>query len=171
MSKKAQVVVPLPAAGRDLRLHDYLPYRLSVAANAVSGVIARAYEDRFALTIPQWRLVAVLAEQGPLTPQAICGRTVMDKVTVGRAAQGLLKRKLVRRAPNPTDKRSHLLSLTPSGEKLYSEIAPLALSYAAAVLKDMNSGEIRQLTQLLLRVQRSAEALSRQGLSSPEDDA
>src|SRR5690349_16634908 len=117
MTRKNQVVVPLraPAAKGDLRLQDYLPYRLSVAANAVSSMIARAYEDRFGLTIPQWRLVAVLADEGPLTPQAICGRTVMDKVPVGRAAQGLLKRRLVRRIPNPTDRRSHLLSLTPAG--------------------------------------------------------
>ena len=50
-----------------LRLDGYLPYRLSVASNAVSGLIARAYEDRFGLTIPQWRLVCVLAEDGPST--------------------------------------------------------------------------------------------------------
>ena len=68
-----------------LRLDGYLPYRLSVASNAVSRLIARAYEDRFGLTIPQWRLIAVLAEDGPLTQQAIGSRTVMDKVTVSRA--------------------------------------------------------------------------------------
>ncbi|HEV7986046.1 MAG TPA: MarR family winged helix-turn-helix transcriptional regulator, partial [Steroidobacteraceae bacterium] len=69
---------------RALRLQDYLPYRLSVAANAVSRVIARAYERQFGLKIPQWRLIAVLADEGPLTQQALCGRTVMDKVTVMR---------------------------------------------------------------------------------------
>ncbi|MGA2364065.1 MAG: MarR family transcriptional regulator, partial [Steroidobacteraceae bacterium] len=50
-----------------LRLQDYLPYRLSVASNAVSRLIARAYEQRFGLKIPQWRLIAVLADEGPLT--------------------------------------------------------------------------------------------------------
>ena len=54
-------------AEHGLRLDSYLPYRLSVASNAVSGLIARAYEDRFGLTIPQWRLVCVLAEEGGLT--------------------------------------------------------------------------------------------------------
>src|SRR5579859_2632253 len=83
-----------------LRLDSYLPYRLSVASNAVSRLIARAYEDHFGLTIPQWRLIAVLAEDGPLTQQAIGVRTVMDKVTVSRATQGLVKRKLVQRAPH-----------------------------------------------------------------------
>ena len=40
-----------------LRLDAYLPYRLSVASNAVSGLIALAYQDRFGLTVPQWRLI------------------------------------------------------------------------------------------------------------------
>ena len=80
-----------------LRLDAYLPYRLSVASNAVSGLIARAYQDRFALTIPQWRLICVLAEDGPSTQGHVVARTVMDKVTVSRAAQGLLKRRLVSR--------------------------------------------------------------------------
>ena len=85
---------------KKLRLADYLPYRLSVAANAVSQLIARAYEDRFGLKIPEWRLIAVLADEGPLTPQALCARTVMDKVTVTRAAQGLATRHLIKREPN-----------------------------------------------------------------------
>ena len=57
-----------------LILDEYMPYRLSIASNAVSKLIARAYEDRFGLTIPQWRLMAVLAEK-PLTQQAIVART------------------------------------------------------------------------------------------------
>jgi len=69
-----------------LDLQEYLPYRLSVAANAVSRLIARAYEDEFGLTIPQWRLMAVLGDEGALTQQSLCGRTLMDKVTVMRAA-------------------------------------------------------------------------------------
>jgi DNA-binding MarR family transcriptional regulator len=88
-----------------LRLQEFLPYRLSVAANAVSRLIARAYEHQFGIKNPQWRLLAVLSDEGPLTPQTLCGRTVMDKVTVMRAAQGLLRRRLVRPIPR-TDART-----------------------------------------------------------------
>ena len=92
-----------------LQLQEYLPYRLSVAANAVSRLIARAYENQFGLTIPQWRLMAVLGDEGALTQQELCGRTLMDKVTVMRAAQGLTRRRLVKRRPNDQDGRSHRL--------------------------------------------------------------
>jgi DNA-binding MarR family transcriptional regulator len=149
------------SAKKKLRLQDYLPYRLSVAANAVSKLIARAYEDRFDLKIPEWRLIAVLAEEGPLTPQALCERTIMDKVTVTRAAQGLLKRSLIKREPNSSDGRSHRLVLTASGERLYAQIAPLALEYEAQLLAGVEQREIKTLERQLRQLEQAAGALSR----------
>ena len=146
---------------KKLRLQDYLPYRLSVAANAVSNLIARAYEDRFDLKIPQWRLIAVLADEGPLTPQVLCERTVMDKVTVTRAAQGLLERSLIKREPNSSDGRSHRLVLTASGERLYGQIAPLALEYGTQLLAGIDQREIKKLERQLRRLEQAAGELSR----------
>jgi DNA-binding MarR family transcriptional regulator len=143
-----------------LRLDDYLPYRLSVASNAVSGLIARAYQDRFGLTVPQWRLICVLAEEGGLTQAQIVARTVMDKVTVSRAAQGLLKRRLVVRAEHQADARSHVLSLSGEGRRLHAEIAPVALAYEAALLAGLASEEAAGLKRLLERLQAAAERLA-----------
>jgi DNA-binding MarR family transcriptional regulator len=151
----------MPNRSRKLRLHDYLPYRLSVATNAVSRLIARAYESRFALKIPQWRLMAVLADEGPLTQQALCVRTLMDKVTVMRAAQGLLRRRLVRRLPNAEDGRSHRLVMTAAGQRLYDQIVPLALEYQARLLNGMDRPDVVRLEQMLRRLEQAAIALSR----------
>jgi DNA-binding MarR family transcriptional regulator len=146
-------------ARAQLRLQDYLPYRLSVASNAVSRLIARAYEQRFGLKIPQWRLIAVLADEGPLTPQALCGRTIMDKVTVMRAAQRLLQRRLLRRLPNRQDRRSHRLALTRSGARLYRQIVPLALACEAHLLRGLAPAEVARLDRLLRRLERSGGAI------------
>jgi DNA-binding MarR family transcriptional regulator len=157
-------ITPLPARGgeSELTLDHYLPFRLSVASNGVSRLIARAYEDRFGLSIPQWRLMAVLAEE-PLTPQAIVARTAMDKVTVSRAAQGLLSRHLVARTASPSDGRSHILDLTETGRRLYGEIAPLALAYEAALLTGLAPAEVAQLKRLLQRLEAAAARLSGEG--------
>ena len=154
----ANVTVPI-AKTRDLTLDEYLPYRLSIASNAVSRLIARAYEDRFGLTIPQWRLLAVLAEK-PLTQQAIVARTAMDKVTVSRAAQGLVVRHLVGRAAHEADGRSHILALTEQGRELHAEIAPLAQAYEAALLSGLTPAEVETLKRLLLRLETAANRLS-----------
>jgi len=149
-----------------LRLDSYLPYRLSVASNAVSRLIARAYEDRFGLTIPQWRLMTVLAEDGPLTQQAIGARTVMDKVSVSRATQGLVKRRLVQRAPHNADGRSHHVMLSKAGARLYEEIAPVALEYEARLLQHFDPAAVESLKQFLLHLERSAAELAEGGVTS-----
>ena len=143
-----------------LRLDGYLPYRLSVASNAVSRLIARAYEDRFGLTIPQWRLIAVLAEDGPLTQQAIGARTVMDKVTVSRATQGLVKRRLLQRVPHDADGRSHHLALSKAGERLYSEVSPVALEYEARLLQQFDPAAVEELKRVRRHLESAAEVLS-----------
>lgn len=153
--------MPDPAAAKaELRLDSYLPYRLSVASNAVSRLIARAYEDRFGLTIPQWRLMAVLGEAGPLTQQEIGARTVMDKVAVSRATQGLVKRRLVQRAPHDADGRSHRLTLSQAGLRLYLEVSPVALEYEARLLQHFDPAAIDGLKRFLRHLERAAEALA-----------
>lgn len=152
----------------DLKLDDYLPYRLSVASTAVSELIAKAYQARFGLTIPQWRLMAVLGESGPMTPQALGARTMMDKVTVSRAAQALTQRGLTARDPNAADGRSHRLSLTKDGAALYAEIAPSALAYEARLLETFTAADQAAAHDLLRRLQAAALALTRAGIASAD---
>lgn len=146
--------------GALLRLNDYLPYRLSVASNGVSRLIARAYEDRFGLAIPEWRLVAVLAEVGEATQGGLVARTGMDKVTVSRAAAALVRRRLVARRRNPEDGRSQVLALTSDGIALHADVAPLALAYEAALISGLAPDEVAQLKRLLGRLQSAAAALA-----------
>ena len=143
-----------------LRLDDYLPYRLSVASNEVSRLNARAYEDRFGLTIPQWRVICVLAEDGPSTPQAIVARTATDKVVVSRAAQALTTRRLVRRIPSSEDRRSHHLELTDTGKDLHSDVAPLAIAYEQKVIAGLDPVEIESLKRLLRTMEGAAARLA-----------
>lgn len=162
----ARPVPEIVEGGAGLKLDEYLPYRLSVASNAVSRLIARAYEDRFGLTIPQWRLICVLAEDGAMNPSAIVGRTGMDKVTVSRAAQGLLKRRLVERSENDRDGRSHVVALSAEGCRLHGEIAPLALAYEAALISGLAPQEVALLKRLLQRLQGAAGVLAGEGGAS-----
>ncbi len=149
----------MPSNGRrQLQLQEYLPYRLSVAANAVSRLIARAYEARFDLRIPEWRLLAVLADEGPLTQQVLCGRTVMDKVTVMRAARSLVRRRLLRRLPNRADGRSHRLALTTAGRRIYRQIVPLALQHESRLLRQIAPRDAARLHRCLRVLETSAQA-------------
>lgn len=139
-------------ADRALILDDFLPYRLSFTSNLVSDTIAGTYEALFGLSIPEWRLVAVIAETGGITQQAIGARTRMDKVTVSRAAIALVGRELLVRRPNPADRRSHLLVLSDAGRALYAAIAPKALDLEARIFAGFEPEEVARFTAMLRRI-------------------
>ena len=142
-----------------LRLGRFLPYRLSFTSNLVSEMIASRYGALFGLTIPEWRLIAVIAEQGAISQQAICQITRMDKVSVSRAAIALAERELVTRSPNPDDKRSHLLGLSPIGRDLYENIAPRAMAMESRIFACLTPDERASLGALLDRVDAHATAM------------
>jgi len=141
---------------RDLKLSDYLPYRLSVASNEVSRLIAESYEDRFGLKIPEWRVIAVLAEFNAHTQAEIVAKTAMDKVTVSRTVASLVARDLVRRSINEADGRSQIVALTKAGKRLFDDIAPLARDYEARLLDGFSPREIDSLKTLLQRIEARA---------------
>ena len=146
-------------AGKRLVLDDFIPYRLSVASNSVSDAIARTYEALFGLSIPEWRLVAVVAEGEGVTQQAIGAATRMDKVTVSRAAIALTGRGLLVRRANPADRRSHLLDLTAAGRRLYAAVAPEALALEQKLLAAFEPDEVAAFVATLRRVEAAARAL------------
>jgi DNA-binding MarR family transcriptional regulator len=142
-----------------LRLDHFLPYRLSIASNSVSEAVASAYRTLFGLRIPEWRLVAVLAEDGAMSQQALCGRTRMDKVTVSRAAIALVDRGLVKREANPGDQRSHLLTLSDEGWALYEQVSPKALELERRIFEGIDPEELQRFREMLDRLEAAARAL------------
>ena len=141
---------------RPLVLDAFLPYRLSVAANAVSTRISNAYRKQFGLKVAEWRLIAILAETGNQTPLMLGERTRMDKISVSRAAAALIARGFLIAENNPQDGRSHLLSLTETGVVLYDEIAPLALATEAQLFSELTRKERGTLEKLLRKVETAA---------------
>jgi DNA-binding MarR family transcriptional regulator len=139
-----------------LRLDAFLPYRLSVASNAVSTRISASYRKRFGLKVPEWRLIAILAESREMTPQALGSAARIDKISVSRAAAALIERGLIVARNNPGDGRSHLLALTKDGRALYAEIAPVALAMEAELLGSFSDKERAMLDALLRRIEAAA---------------
>jgi DNA-binding MarR family transcriptional regulator len=140
-----------------LRLSDFLPYRLSVTSNAVSDRVAGVYQARFGLKVPEWRVLAVVAEQGTATQAALVAATQMDKMTVSRAVTALVARGLLARAA-AEDRRTLALRLTAAGEALHGEIAPMALSIERELLAGFSDAERAHLMALLARLEGCAKS-------------
>jgi DNA-binding MarR family transcriptional regulator len=155
------------AADEGGELAGFLPYQLSVASNAVSGLIAERYRKRFGLKIPEWRVMAVLGDAGDLTQRALAAATVMDKVAVNRAVRVLEERGLIARVPNPGDGRSHLLALTGEGRAIHGEVMPLARATERDLLAGLAPGEEAQLRSLLAGLRERARVLAQDARDGP----
>lgn len=136
-----------------LKLETFLPYRLNVLAKRVSKELARRYQDQFGITIPEWRVVAILGREQPLSSNDIVEKSQMDKAKVSRAVATLVDRGLLARAVHPQDQRLLRLSFTPAGAELYQRVAPLALEWERQWLDCLTAGEQAEFTALLDRLE------------------
>ena len=148
------------------RLSDFLPYRLSITSNAVSGRIAQEYRTRFGLSVPEWRVMAVLGDSGAMTQRDLTRLTLMDKVAVNRACKVLEDRGLAVRQPNASDGRSHLLELTGSGREMHGQIMPLALEMERRLFANFEPEEVAQFRHLLERVRGEVKDLDADDIDS-----
>lgn len=143
---------PADARGRELILEDFLPYRLSILSNTVSSTIASTYDKRFNLSIPEWRVIAILGRFPGLSAVEVAERTLMDKVAVSRAVSKLIRSGRIDRQFADADRRRSILNLSEEGRKVHDEIAPMALRFEDDLLHGLNDDEIHTLTVLIERL-------------------
>ncbi len=136
----------------ELILEDFLPYRLSILSNTVSSTIATAYNKRFGLSIPEWRVIAVLGRFPGLSAVEVAERTLMDKVAVSRAVTKLINSGRVDRQIADADRRRSILRLSAEGRQVHDEIAPLALKFEEDLLHGLSEDEIQTLSVIMERL-------------------
>jgi DNA-binding MarR family transcriptional regulator len=132
-----------------LHLEGFLPYRLSVLSNTVSGAIATAYFLNFGLSIPEWRVMAVLAANPGLSAAEVTARTAMDKVAVSRAVANLLNVGRLRRTTARSDRRRTHLELTAAGARVYARVVPMALEYERNLVAPLSRQDRLALDRIL----------------------
>lgn len=144
-----------PSSHAKWELDVYLPYRLSVLSNRVSGTIAHAYARRFGITITEWRVIAILGRNPGLSANGVAARSAMDKVAVSRAVARLLERGLLQRATHDEDRRRSVLELSPDGYAIWDEVVPVALEYERRLLARLTDEERAQLDGLMDKLMQS----------------
>lgn len=132
-----------------LVLERFLPYRLSVLSNRISRGLAALYSDQFDLTVPEWRVMAMLGRFPGLSANDVCELTQMDKVRVSRAVARLLASGRIERQRDPSDRRRSNLSLSQDGRRIYRRIVPVARAYEAEILEELDGRQLGELDDLL----------------------
>ena len=145
---------------KELILEDFLPYRLAILSHTVSSLIARVYDKRFGLTIPEWRVIAIVGRFPGLSAVEVAERTMLDKVAVSRAVTKLIKAGRIDREFADADRRRSILTLSEDGRKVHDEVAPLAMAMEDDLLHGLADDEIAILNTVIERLLVRARLIS-----------
>src|SRR5438270_114992 len=136
-------------------LQAFVPYLL----NASAVRIADAFADELKksdLTVPIWRVLAALWNDGPSRLSDLAARTAIEVSTLSRLITSMKKRGLVSRTRSEVDAREVQMELTAKGRTTTAALIPLALECERRVLTGLSDDEAAFLRRLLLRVHNNA---------------
>ena len=133
----------------NLILEEFMPYRLARLSSTVSTTIARAYDKEFGLSIPEWRVIAVLGRFPGLSAVEVAEQTFLDKVAVSRAVTKLIKNGRIDRQFADADRRRSILNLSEKGREVHDGVAKLALKFEEDLLAGLDDAEVDQFNAVM----------------------
>jgi DNA-binding MarR family transcriptional regulator len=129
---------------------------MCLAVQRAARALARRFDEAmrpFDLTNGQFSLLMSLNRPQPPNLSSVASLLAMDRTTLTAALKPLERRNLVNVTPDPADKRSRLLSLTPEGMRLLLDVTPIWTSTHRELERQLGEGQhdrlLSSLTKLL----------------------
>lgn len=148
-SKSSCPWAPLSRNGTNLNIEDFLTFRLTRLSNSLRNNLTKRYLEEFELSLPEWRLLALVTRFAPLRFSELTQRSHMDKGQVSRTLRvmterGLTKTKIIaQRGSRSAEALAAPVSVavTAKGKKLYKTVMPKAQRRQAQLLELMSPSE------------------------------
>lgn len=135
-----------------LDLDNYLPYLV----NRVGTIIAEQFGGEalapYRLSIPMWRVMAVLASKGGLRQIDLASLTSIDASTLSRLVTRLVGLGVVSRTRSTSSTREVIVKLTAKGKTQVARLIPVARDYETAAIAGLSAEELAVLKRCLRRV-------------------
>lgn len=155
ITKTVSTALGLPAGEFDLG--ELLGYRLLRLSTSVGNLAAREADEVAGLTLPEYRVLAVLHSRGPSGVVALQQAMLIDKAWISRTLSGLATKMLVVSDPDPDDARRTVFSVTAKGRRSAEALIERALERQQRILRGLAREEVKQLMSLLRRVQENVD--------------
>lgn len=104
------------------------------------------------ITPIQYAVLSVLAARPGIDQSTLAGLAALDRSTLGDVVARLARRGLLRRTPDPQDRRSRVLTLTPAGSRLLGDIEVPVRRAQRRMLAPLNAAERKLLMSLLAQL-------------------
>ena len=154
-------------ASKSLDLDVYIPCQLASLSHSISRSVAAVFEDWFEISMPEWKVMAVVASRPGVSAVEVARRARMDTVAVSRAVTKLIDSKRLERQFGDADRRRSILSLSAAGRELYEQIAPLAINLESELLEGLTEEEKALLQKLIDTLYSKSEDFAKAYVSSP----
>jgi DNA-binding MarR family transcriptional regulator len=126
---------------------DYLPALLAQAHQLLSREF-HAVVVANGVAVPEWRVLATLAANEPMSIGRIAQITTIKQPTVTRLLDRMEAKRFIERLPSEGDRRVTLIALTPHGNAVAAHLTPLAREHEERVLAPFgrDRGELLKAT-------------------------
>jgi DNA-binding MarR family transcriptional regulator len=138
---------------------DLLSSRLLRLSNTLGLYSSRRYRSQFGVTLPEWRVLSIIALQKTTSARDISRALATDKAWVGQTVQKLERRGFVRRASDRQDGRRTLVSLTSQGKQVHDAIMANAQRRQERLLGRLGDDDARRLIASLDQLQAEADRM------------
>lgn len=151
-------------------LDELLNYRL-LRLHALSGApVVRLLEGRFGIARREWRLMALLAADGPSSPSALADRAQLDRPRTSRALGTLVAKRLVEREVQAGDARRAQVQLSAEGQRLCAEIFPLVAAINSSIVAALDDDTVRALDRALQLLTERARTVNAEAVRDVQAD-
>ena len=118
-------------------------------ATMMKAELSRAFHAAgFSVTPEQWAVLNRLWESEGESQTVLAGRTSKDRHNITRILDLLEKNGLVRREPDPEDKRYRRIFLTDEGKALKKKLIPIVKKHLGRALSGLDHEDVDQLTRI-----------------------
>jgi len=138
---------------------SFVTSRVLKLSNTLGLYSSRRYRDEFGLTLPEWRVLSVVAYSEPTTAREISRILATDKGWIGLSADSLRRRGYVSGTPDKRDRRRTLLTLTEEGRKKHEAVLAVSTWRQERLMACLPDGAGDLFIECLERLQAEAEKL------------
>ena len=126
---------------------------MSRTGEALVGELDRCIAATFGMPHAAATALAVIDGAGePVTPSQVSDRVLVASATMTATLDLLEYRGWIRRIPNPADRRSVLIEITPDGRAVADQLLPGIRTVERNILSALTPGERAHLLEMLAKI-------------------
>ena len=165
-----RTIIPLDAETKvaerpdDHKTELRLWLRLLTCTTLIENEVRRQLREEFNITLPRFDLLAQL-DRAPngMTLGELSQRMMVSNGNITGLVDRLAEQGLIRRRPQPTDRRVQIVCLTPEGQRFFRAMARVNAKWVGEIFASLSAADIEALMPLLAKTKASARKAKANG--------